>query len=262
MKKTWSFLLAVLMLFAFYSSFAYAVGDSTPPVIEEVKILTPVVKPGSKVKIQVKAYDDISGIRSFSFDFKSPSNNNFFSTYIYVDEYEELSKTYIFDSNELSRYAEHGNWYLESIYVRDFAGNFRSITNYQHADFLKDLYFTIDPNTPIEDSEDPDVNDGFKSWEPKTNVDLNKEFTITFNTDFDIKTILEKNIYVTDSTGNRVPLLFIIDRSTDLQSSKVTIAPVGSYRADSTYTLYIKDILSRSGKTLNENVKMRFTTVK
>ena len=125
---------------------------------------------------------------------------------------------------------------------------------------MKDLFFTFDSNAPDEEPEE--IEDGFKAWESNENVELNKEFTVTFNSNIDIKTILEKNIYIKDSNGNTVPSMFIIDRNTDLQSSKVTVAPVGSYKRDSTYTLYIKDITSKSGSTLNKNVKMRFSTIK
>lgn len=60
--------------------------------------------------------------------------------------------------------------------------------------------------------------------------------------------------------GESIPLKFITDRDSDMQTSKVTIAPVGSYSPESTYTLYIKDIISKDGQILNENVKMQFTT--
>lgn len=224
-----------------------------------MKILTPVVKPGGKVKIQIKVSDDVSGTKNVSFLFYSPNKNNHISAFLYINEYEELSNTYIFESEELSRYAEFGDWNLAMIKATDYAGNEKGMHSHIDIEFMKDLYFTVDSNAP---DEDIDVNDGFTAWESKDNVDLNKEFTISFNADIDISTILEKNIYVKDQTGNSVPLLFIIDRDTNLQASSVTITPVGSYRPGSTYTLYVKDIISRSGKVLNENVKMKFSTIK
>lgn len=258
MKKISCLFLVLLLLLTLNSSFAFALSDSTPPTIDEVKILTPVVKPGSKVKIQVKVSDDVSGTKDVALMFESPSANNNLHAFLYITEYEELSNTYVFESQEISRYAEIGNWNLILMTARDFAGNKISMHKIYYEE-MKDLFFTVDPNAP---SYDEEVDDGFKVWESKDNVEVNKEFTITFNTDFNIKTILEKNIYVQDANNNNIPLMFIIDRSTDLKSSSVTISPVGSYRRDSNYTLYIKDILSMSGKTLNENVKMKFSTTK
>jgi len=67
LKKIVNLILCTLLLFTINSSFAYAISDSTPPVIEKLKILTPVVKPGGKVKIQVRVSDDVSGTKHVSF---------------------------------------------------------------------------------------------------------------------------------------------------------------------------------------------------
>lgn len=254
-------MLIALLVFTLNPINSHAISDSTPPVVEEVKILTPVVKPGNKVKIQAKVSDDVSGTEKLSLLFYSPNEANNIMAFLHIDEYDELSETYTFESEKLSRYAENGDWQLVMISATDYAGNKREMYATREKDFFENLYFTVDSNASGEE-ENEEIDDGFTPWEPKDDVDLNKEFTITFNTDFDISTILEKNIYVKDSSGNSVPLMFIIDRSSDLQSSKVTIAPVGSYRPGSTYTLYIEDILSKDGKILNENVKMQFSTLK
>jgi len=47
--------------------------------------------------------------------FHSPSKNNNFMPILYVNEYDELSNTYTFESSELSLYAENGNWSMAMI---------------------------------------------------------------------------------------------------------------------------------------------------
>lgn len=258
MKKIFYTLFSSAVLFLFLQiSEVHAVEDKTAPVIEEIKVLTPEVAPGGKVKVQVKASDDVSGVKYIKFYFKSPSGNNLFGQYIFLDENGHLTNTYIIETKELSSYAELGDWKLTTIVISDHAGNMMNDYSYER---VENISFNVTKDAPNDETQE--VDDGFKAWEPQTNVALNKEFTIKFNMDIDISTILQKNIYITDSNGNNVPLMYIIDRGTNLQTSQVTIAPVGSYRVNSNYTLYIKDITSKSGQKLAYNTKMKFTTTK
>lgn len=260
MKKLLYIFTLSIFLFTFLQvSEAHAAEDKTAPVIEEIKILTPVVAPGGKVKIQIMVSDDVSGVERISVNFTSPSKVTGVIAFLKIDHYQPLSNSYVLESEPLTVYAELGEWDISQIRVSDFAGN----SIYQdyimpEMHWFNDISFTVNPNAPTE--ETPGTDDGFVAIDPKKGVPLNKEFTITFNMNIDISTILQNNIYIKDSNGNNVPLMFIIDRGADLQTSQVIVAPVGSYRVGSAYTLYIKDIVSTSGSKMAYGTKMKFTT--
>ncbi|MFM9533630.1 MULTISPECIES: Ig-like domain-containing protein [Lysinibacillus] len=247
MKKSLTVIICALFLFVSNSSFVYAAQDTEAPTIEEIKVLTPVVKAGSTAKIELTVSDNLSGIRYVNVHFKSPDGKNHLYPFdLSIDEPGELKGTYILESHVMAEFGILGEWTLDYISVQDFAFNTYSYFTNKGYEFLQNKSFIVE---------------GFTSWETQQNVELNKEFTISFNSNIDISTILEKNIYIKDDArGENIPLMFIIDRSSDMQTSKVTIAPVGSYRSGSSYTLYIKDIISKDGQILNENVKMQFIT--
>ena len=105
---------------------------------------------------------------------------------------------------------------------------------------------------------EPEPNGDFKVWKPKFNVPVNKEWTVEFNLPLDIRTITDKNIYITDKNGNMISMLYIIDRQNN-DVSKVTITPINNYKQGETYTLWIKDIKGTNGTIIKQNVKMEFT---
>lgn len=237
----------------------YAAQDTEKPVIESIEVLTPVVSQGDKVRIKVKVSDDLAGVRSINVVFHSTDKTGVvFHTW--VPEGSPLKGEYILEV-ELNKYAELGKWKANIAEVRDFAEK----SNYYDA-----FGFGADPTPLINVSFEvvekstvippPVVDDGFKPLTPKTGVAIDKEFTVTFNLNVAIKTLTEGNIYVLDSSGNKIPVMFIIDRKTDKSSSEVTIAPINSYRPKTTYTLYVKDVYSTTGKQLKQNTKMEFTT--
>lgn len=102
-------------------------------------------------------------------------------------------------------------------------------------------------------NQDPPSEGDFKVWEPKFNVPVKKPWNVEFSLPVDIATILEKNIYVTDSKGNIFPMLYIVAHN------KVTLGPARDYEKGETYTLWIKDIKGTNGKVIKENIKMQFT---
>ncbi len=98
----------------------------------------------------------------------------------------------------------------------------------------------------------------FLEYEPKTNVDLDKDWTITFSHDIDRTTISEKNIYIQDSEGETFPVVFDFDETEN--TSVIRIAPVKNYEPSTQYELIIKDLYSISGQKLNKDVIMKFFT--
>lgn len=258
MKKFISFIILSIFLFLpLQTNKPLAVEDISAPIIEDFKILTPEISPGGKLKVKVTVTDDISGTNVIGMSFISPNKNTTLHASIHIQNFEPLTNTYIFESSTLNQYAELGEWSLQYIETRDFAQN--SLRNWGKEENFEHYTFNVVENS---NNNQNIIDDGFIALESKNNVSINKEFTVTFNMNIDISTILQSNIYVLDNFGNRVPLLFVIDRSTNLQTSKVTIAPVGSYRPYSAYTLYIKDIISTTGFKLSQNTKMSFTTSK
>ena len=52
----------------------------------------------------------------------------------------------------------------------------------------------------------------FKVWDSKSNVPVNKEWDVTFNGLLDVKTIINQNIYITNSNDERITTTYIIDQ--------------------------------------------------
>lgn len=232
-----------------FSQFSFAAQDITAPILEDIKIISPVIKPGEKISVEITVSDDLSGVNQIVLNFTSPNKQLVTGSIIF--DSPSTYGTFTLETRNTSIYAEEGKWNLSYIYISDAAGNYYSNTD-------SSIFVEVDENAP--DSQEP-VDDGFTAWEPKTDVPLNKEWTITFSLDFDINTILSNNIYITDATGQKIPLKIIIDRDSNLTSSTITVAPLDSYRSNTTYTLYIKDVQSKDGKVLEERVKMKFTTL-
>lgn len=94
-------------------------------------------------------------------------------------------------------------------------------------------------------------------WNFKDSVPINKTWKINFNSSLDMDTIKEKNIYVTDSNGDIIPMFYTQNFGEDMS---IYIMPVKNYDYDKIYTLWIKDLKSKNGQVLHKNVKMQFTT--
>lgn len=96
-------------------------------------------------------------------------------------------------------------------------------------------------------------------FQAKTDVPLNKDWTIRFNMNIDESTINEENIYILDSEGNRNDCEIAFP---DIEEFNfINITPVSNYNSGEEYTLYIKDVRSTSGKGLEEVVTMNYTTI-
>lgn len=99
------------------------------------------------------------------------------------------------------------------------------------------------------------VNDGnFHEFPHKLNVQANKKWAVKFNAAVDLKTVLNDNIYVTDEQGNEVSVYH-----SPIDNETIQVIPDHNYKAGETYTIWVKDIESSKGKTLNQSTKMKFT---
>jgi hypothetical protein len=104
----------------------------------------------------------------------------------------------------------------------------------------------------------------YREYESKTNADIMKSFEVKFSGLLDPLTINGKNIYVVDSSGNKVDT--VINQkfgftSQNGLSDTVVIKPLINYQPDNTYTLVISTgVRSILLKPLKQCVKMNFTT--
>ncbi|KOF56883.1 hypothetical protein AGR56_09645 [Clostridium sp. DMHC 10] len=102
----------------------------------------------------------------------------------------------------------------------------------------------------------PQDNTDYKVLDTKYDQPVDKVLDVNFSTKIDISTVKEKNIYVTDSQNNILPMFYYCNQGSE---NRISIIPVKDYVSGQAYTLWIKDIKSADGKTLSQNVKMNFT---
>lgn len=103
------------------------------------------------------------------------------------------------------------------------------------------------------------VDSEYKIWPSKNDIDSNKKWTITFNSEVDSDTINNKNIVITDELNNRVNTTLACSSN----GKMVTVdAPKEGYTPGETYILTIKDITDKKGKMLSKPIKMPFTIKK
>ncbi|WP_198135846.1 Ig-like domain-containing protein [Pontibacillus chungwhensis] len=93
-------------------------------------------------------------------------------------------------------------------------------------------------------------------WKTKNDVQVNKTWTIEFNTSIESNEENKEFIYVTDESGNE------INNDITIEENKITVAPPeGDYAKDTTYTLHIEEgVSSTSDIPSDKTVTMPFTT--
>lgn len=262
-KYLYVFLVAIISALSIQLSNAQAAEDTKAPVIEGIKVLTPNVAPGEKMKIEVKVSDDSAGLNYVRILFLSPSQKDNVFPIIYAGKEDPLTNTYILESEALTEKFEQGKWLLDLVQTKDNAQNIGNY-NVHNTKILKNVSFNFGTAAPTE-KKASDVNKDvavFKAQKAKKNVALDGEFTFTFNTDVATSTFTKKNIYITDGNGVNIPLLFVVERDEKSKKSTITISPVDAFEKNSSYTLYIKDIHSKTGKNIKQYTKTPFTTTK
>lgn len=94
-----------------------------------------------------------------------------------------------------------------------------------------------------------------KEMDARYDVVLNKPWNIKFNMNINEETINEDNVFITDSNNTKIQSIVYWS-----EFDTVTIIPIDNYSPNETYTIHIKDIKSKSGDSLKEEVTMNFTT--
>lgn len=93
----------------------------------------------------------------------------------------------------------------------------------------------------------------YKENVEQINIDPRKIWTINFNDNVDLASLSANNIYVTDKDGKKVGVNYSVDQN------KVKVTPVSDYKSGGTYTLWVRDVKSVSGKVIQNYSSLRFT---
>lgn len=96
----------------------------------------------------------------------------------------------------------------------------------------------------------------YKELKEEKNVDVNKVWKVNFSLNIDESTVKEQNIYITDSKGQIVSLMYYVEKG---KQSTIQLMPVKNYTRGETYTLWVREVKSATGETLKEFNKMNFT---
>lgn len=101
------------------------------------------------------------------------------------------------------------------------------------------------------------VNDTYvkhRAWPEKGTVSNSKIWTVKLSGKIDASSMISDNIYIIDGQGNRVDGIKLVKGEDGLS---VEIVPSSPYSAG-IYYLTVENIKSESGKTLIENIRMKF----
>lgn len=96
----------------------------------------------------------------------------------------------------------------------------------------------------------------YKEIPIKLNQPVDKIWDVTFSATVYGDSTLPNNIYITDAANNSVPTLLVVS------GDVVQIIPTVNYTPGESYTVWVKDVKSSTGKTINQYTKMDFTIKK
>lgn len=100
--------------------------------------------------------------------------------------------------------------------------------------------------------------DGHRVWEKKTEVPLDKEWTIRFNRPFDKKYVTKDNVFLCAAEDPQVKISATIRLSED--ATKIHIQPEVPLQSKGRYFLVIQTLKGENGRLLKENIVMPFET--
>ncbi|ADH98339.1 S-layer homology domain-containing protein [Salisediminibacterium selenitireducens] len=124
--------------------------DASPPTVADVQVDTSETYYGERIAVSLVAEDDLSGVRSVSVFFRTPSDSRSESVRLNYDEETDRWKGYY----TVPEYAASGKYPLDFISTADHAGN--SIFYYpRDVDNADDLYFNIIASLPPLPDIDP-----------------------------------------------------------------------------------------------------------
>lgn len=262
-KRLITLVLMAISIFAATTVYADTKEENKAPEIEEIKVLTPNVSIGETIKVQIKVSDDSKKIKTIRTTFLSPNNKDSIFMELNTKDSDPVKNTYTLESEKVQSKLAAGKWRAGMIQIRDVTGNFTNYTKDRPGDIdYSDLQFDLAAKKTETVQKNNPEKDNFNALKSLANIKVNHEFSYTFDTDVANSTFTKHNIYILDKNEKKVPLLFVVDRTTNRKKSTITFTPVDPFQKNSQYTLYIKDIVGKNGKTIKQNTKREFTTAK
>lgn len=147
-------------------------------------------------------------------------------------------------------------------YIKEVEYNMKRITKFFVALSMMLFLFAIPSIVIAESSSEWEI------WTPKTEVDIDKLWTIKFSDKVDRRSLYSHFIYENITYGSifvvreRDNVTMFIEPTTLINDEKSVVLPLGYlYDFNETYHLYIKEVKSNNGVTLREPIKMKFQTI-
>ena len=97
------------------------------------------------------------------------------------------------------------------------------------------------------------VVNNYKENPEQVDIAPNKVWTITFNDNVSTSSLTNNTMYVLNEKGEKVAVTYSVDKM------KVKVQPVKNYTSGETYTLWVKDVKSTTGKTIEKYETLKFT---
>lgn len=97
------------------------------------------------------------------------------------------------------------------------------------------------------------VVNNYKEHPEQVNKEPNKVWTVTFNDMVSTASVTNNTMYVLNEKGEKVAVTYTVDKT------KVKVQPVKNYTSGETYTLWVKDVKSTTGKIIGKYETLKFT---
>jgi len=192
-KKLLFFLLCLASLHS-----AFAQSDTTAPVLNSINITPNPINAGETATLTVNVTDDDSGVDYIDIDIFDSNGEEVDYTYSYLNDIEDW--TDLGDNNytkeiSISEWAADGEWYVESVYIRDTEYN--SLNLYSSDEEI--ATFTV--NSPNADTTAPVLNSISITPNP---INAGETATITVNITDDVSGVNYIDIEINNEEGEEM----------------------------------------------------------
>jgi len=93
-------------------------------------------------------------------------------------------------------------------------------------------------------------------WTTQTGIESSHKWKIGFNLPLDSSTVNQDTVFVTDMSGDLLPVLYLIDSSQT--ANQLTLSPLEPYPAGEHCTLWIRNVKTSDDRLIQHGVKMDF----
>lgn len=202
------FLSSLLIVGNIFSAKTFAnaeVVDTTAPILNNINIDKSKVTEGDSVNVSIDASDDISGIAGASIYYVSPSGKNSKSYSLTPDDSGKLICTI-----PINKYDEKGKWKLDSISLKDKAGNTEYVNGYgilNSNNTVKDLSVgNFEVINKLLDTMPPVLNSITLN---KTKIAQGKSLKVTVDASDDLSGIYSASIHYVSPSGKNSKYLVL-----------------------------------------------------